>query len=90
MMLPVVSALLACMAALVRSRASLHSEHLALCHQLAVDQQSVPRPHLRATARLFWVWLSRLWSGWQQALTFVQPRTVIAWSVGAFATTGDS
>ena len=79
MMLPVLSALLACMAALVRSRASLHLEHLALRHQLAVYQQSVPQPHLRATDRLFWAWLSRLWSGWQQALTFVQPRTVIAW-----------
>jgi putative transposase len=79
MMLPVLSALLACMAALVRSRTSLHLEHLALRHQLAVYQQSVPRPHLRATDRLFWSWLSRLWSGWQQALTFVQPRTVIAW-----------
>jgi putative transposase len=79
MMLPVLSALLACMGALVRPRASLHLEHLALRHQLAVYQQSVPRPHLRVTDRLFWAWLSRLWSGWQHALTFVQPRTVIAW-----------
>jgi hypothetical protein len=78
-MLPVLSALLACMAALVWSRASLHLEHLALRHQLAVYQPSVPQPHLRATARLFWAWLSRLWSGWQHALPFVQPRTVIAW-----------
>ena len=36
MMLPALSALLACMAALFRSRASLHLEHLALRHQLAV------------------------------------------------------
>jgi putative transposase len=79
MMLPVLSALLACMAALVRSRASLHLEHLALRHQLAVYQQSVPRPHLRATDRLFWAWVSRLWAGWQSALVFVQPRTVMAW-----------
>jgi putative transposase len=79
MMPPVISALLACMAALFRSRASLHLEHLALRHQLTVYQRSVPRPHLRATDRLFWAWLSRLWSGWQAALAFVQPRTVIAW-----------
>jgi putative transposase len=37
------------------------------------------RPRLRPTDRLFWVWLSRLWPGWQEALAFVQPRTVIAW-----------
>ena len=24
-------------------------------------------------------WLARLWGGWQEALAFVQPRTVIAW-----------
>src|SRR5215813_9993626 len=79
MMPAVISALLACITALFRSRASLHLEHLALRHQLTVYQRSVPRPHLRATDRLFWAWLSLLWSGWQAALAFVQPRTVIAW-----------
>jgi hypothetical protein len=44
---PVISALFACMAALVRSRASLHLEHLALRHQLAVYQRSLPN-HLPA------------------------------------------
>src|SRR5262245_11826242 len=76
---PVIAAFLACLAALFRSRTSLHLEHLALRHQLAVYQRSVPRPRLRPTDRLLWAWLSRLWSGWQDALAFVQPRTVIAW-----------
>jgi putative transposase len=79
MMPPVVSAFLGFVIALFRSRASLHLEHLALRHQLAVYQQSVPRPHLHATDRLFWAWLSRLWSDWKHPLVFVQPRTVIAW-----------
>jgi hypothetical protein len=79
MRLPVLSAVLACMAALVRSRASLHLEHLALRHQLAVYQHTIHRPRLRPTDRLFRVWLSRLWPGWQSALAFVQPRTVLAW-----------
>jgi putative transposase len=78
-MLPVISALVACIAGLLRSRASRRLEHLALRHQLAVYQRSVPRPRIRTTDRLFWSWLSRLWSGWQSALVFVQPRTVIAW-----------
>jgi transposase InsO family protein len=26
-----------------------------------------------------WSWLARLWPGWQAALAFVQPRTVIVW-----------
>jgi hypothetical protein len=84
MMSPVISALLAFMAALFRSRASLYLEHLALRHQLAVYQRSVSRPHLHATDRLFWAWVSRLWSGWQNALVFVQPRTVIAWQRQGF------
>jgi transposase InsO family protein len=64
---------------LLRSRFALQLEIVALRHQVAVYQRSVSRPRLRATDRLFWVWLSRLWSGWQHALAFVQPRTVIAW-----------
>ena len=76
---PVVSTLLAFMAALFRSHTSLRLEHLALRHQLAMYQQSVHRPQLRPTDRLFWAWLSRLWSGWQAVLALVQPGTVIAW-----------
>jgi hypothetical protein len=78
-MLPVISALLAFVAGLFRSRASLGLEHLALRHQLAVDQQTVERPRLRSTDRVLWAWLARLWPGWRDALAFVQPRTVIAW-----------
>ena len=78
-MLPIISALLACVAGLFRSRASLCLEHVALRHQLAVYQRSVPQPRLRSTDRVLWAWLSRLWSGWREALAFVQPRTVIAW-----------
>jgi putative transposase len=29
--------------------------------------------------RLFWVWLSRLWTDWRSALLIVKPETVIAW-----------
>jgi putative transposase len=78
-MLPVISALLAFVAGLFRSRTSLCLEHLALRHQLAVYQQTVDHPRLRSTDRVLWAWLSRLWSGWSEALAFVQPRTVIAW-----------
>jgi putative transposase len=76
---PVVAALLAFLCSLCRSRASLRLENLVLRHQLAVYKQSIPRPRLRPTDRLFWAWLSHLWSGWYNALAFVQPQTVIAW-----------
>jgi transposase InsO family protein len=79
MMPPVVSALLAFVAALFQSHASLCLENLALRHQIPVYQQTAHRPRLRPTDRLFWAWLSRLWTGWQEALAFVQPRTILAW-----------
>ena len=78
-MLPVISALLALVVSLCQSRWALHLRILALQHQVAVYKQTVPRPRLRPSDRVFWSWLSWLWSGWHEALAFVQPRTVIAW-----------
>jgi hypothetical protein len=53
-------------------------EILALRQQVAVYQHPVKRPKLRARDRIFWVWLSRLWSNWRSALAVVQPATVNA------------
>ena len=78
-MLSVVSILLASISAWFRSRLSVQIERIALRHQVAVYKQSISRPKLRPTDRLLWVWLSRLWPGWQEVLAFVHPRTVIAW-----------
>src|SRR5262245_53270742 len=65
---------------LVRSRAALHREILALRHQLAIANRS-HRPRLRFTTvdRLLWAWLSQRWPGWRAALHVVQPATVLAW-----------
>src|SRR5712692_2945877 len=54
-------------------------ENLALRQQLAVMRRQRPRPRLRRADRLFWVWLSRIWSDWRKALLPVRPETVIAW-----------
>src|SRR5262245_8010555 len=83
-MLPVMAALLAFLGALFRSRRSLALQVLALQHQVAVYQQTIHRPRLRSSDRLFWAWLSRLWPGWQATLAFVQLRTVIAWQQKRF------
>ena len=60
-------------------RAALAAENLALRQQLAVLHRSARRPRLRQHDRLFWVWLSRLWSDWHSCLLIVKPDTVIAW-----------
>ena len=65
---------------LVRSRAALQAEILALRHQLQVLERSARgrRLRLRTADRIFWVWLSRLWTGWRSCVQIVQPATVIS------------
>jgi putative transposase len=75
----VLVALAVALVSVLRSRASLHLEVLALRHQLAVLHNGGRRPRLKPADRLLWVWLSRAWSGWQDALVFVKPSTVISW-----------
>src|SRR5436309_3372792 len=59
----------------VRTQRSLVFENLVLRHQLAVLRRTASRPRLRTSDRLFWVLLSRLWIGWTDAVSVVQPAT---------------
>jgi putative transposase len=59
--------------------ATIALENVALRHQLRVLQRSVRRPWLARWDRVFWVWLSRLWTRWRSSLVIVQPATVLAW-----------
>ena len=68
----------------IRTQRSLVLENLALRHQLAVLQRTAPRPRLRTADRLLWVLLSRRWNGWTDALSIVQPATVIRWQRSGF------
>src|SRR3989441_636210 len=54
-------------------------ENLALRQQLAVYKRTVNRPKLQRSDRLLWVWLSRVWPAWRQALVIVAPATVLRW-----------
>ena len=65
--------------AAMRCRHDLATENLALRQQLAVMKYQRPRPRLTDADRLFWVVLSRIWSGWQDSLHVVQPETVLRW-----------
>ena len=65
--------------ALLRDRADLAFENLALRQQVAVLAERRPRPRLSTTDRLFWVFLRRLWSRWADVLVVVQPDTVVRW-----------
>jgi putative transposase len=77
--------LLALLASLLKTRAALQLENIALRHQLAVLQRSAKkRPPLKPADRLLWVWLSRVWADWRSALVIVKPETVVAWHRKAF------
>ena len=75
----VIRLILGFLRAFLLPRAALAAENLALREQLAVLQVSMKRPRLRKWDRVFWVWLSRLWSGWRSCLMIVKPETVIRW-----------
>src|SRR5213594_1475379 len=63
----------------VRTRRELALENLALRQQLAVWKARQPRPRLTEMDRIFWVFLSRLWTSWRHSLQVVRPETVIGW-----------
>ncbi len=50
-----------------------------LRQQLAVLKHIDPRPRLTDADRFFWVLVSRVWSGWRNALHVVKPETVVRW-----------
>ncbi|MDD4757166.1 MAG: hypothetical protein PHG29_13905 [Prolixibacteraceae bacterium] len=68
-----IKSLFVLMRAFLASRLSLAAEILALRQQVAVYKHTVKRPKLRKRDRVFWVWLSRLWSNWRSGLVIVQP-----------------
>jgi hypothetical protein len=84
-MLIFLATLLATLSSILRSRAALELENLALRHQIAVLQHSASkRPKLTPLDRVLWAWLSGMWSDWRSALAIVKPETVVAWHRAGF------
>jgi hypothetical protein len=70
---------LRCIPAFFRSRNEQAIVELALRQQLATFALKGPKPRITSVDRTFWVFLSRIWSGWREALVILQPDTVIRW-----------
>ncbi len=68
-----------CLRAVLKERRDLSLENLALRQQLAVLKRSQTRLKITQRDRVFWIWLSRTWSGWRAALIIVKPTTVVGW-----------
>src|SRR5258708_25525788 len=63
-----------------KTTARLEAEIILLRHQLTVLRQRVPsKPRLTMADRLLFVWLYRLFPSVLNAVTIVQPETVIRW-----------
>src|SRR5215467_6648799 len=69
---------------LLSGQQALAVENLALRRQLAVYRRRCKRPLLNEWDRIFWIGLSRVWTGWRGALVFVQPDTVVRWQRDRF------
>ena len=62
------------------SRLDLVLQNVALHHQLMVLERSNRRSHARTfdgSDRWLWVFLSLWWPRWREALTIIQPQTVV-------------
>ena len=78
-MFTVVFTVLKTLKSTVSSRADLRVEIVALRQQLEVFRRQNPRPRLRRSDRVFWIWLCRTWPKWKSALVLVKPDTVLSW-----------
>lgn len=67
-------------ASLFKSREQIEAENLALRQQVTVLRRTaLSRLHLRASDRLIFVWLYRLWPGVLDSIAIVNPETVVRW-----------
>ena len=71
--------LLATLAGLLRNRAVLHLEILALRQQLAMVTRKDRKLRFRRRERLFWVWLYRIWPGCLETLAVFKADTLVRW-----------
>jgi len=81
----ILRSLLAALPSILRSRAPLELQNLALRHQIgALQRSAAKRPKLSPWDRLLWIGLSRLWHDWRSALAIVRPETVVSWHRAGF------
>jgi hypothetical protein len=74
-MMSIVMALLSVLRTSLKSRVELQLEVLALRQLIQVLERSHrSRPRLSRADRVFWVWLSRVWTGWRNSAASITDR----------------
>ncbi len=69
---------------LIRSRANLVAENLALRQQLACFKLAQPRPKMSRFDRGFWIAVHRWWPKLLDTLIVVKPETIVGWHKKGF------
>jgi hypothetical protein len=64
------------------SRTTVRLENVALRQQVALLKRERPRPRPHPLDCVFWIFLSRLWSHWKNALVIVKGKIVAFPQVG--------
>jgi putative transposase len=65
-------------------KADLIAENISLRQQLAIYKRKHKRIPITNSDRIFWVFISKIWSKWKSALIIVKPETVIRWHRNLF------
>lgn len=82
--LGLITAFVAAVRALFRSRVDVALEFLALRQQVAVLKRQRPRPPLTRFDRLFWSTLRQMCPRWSDVLVIVKPEPVVGWHRAGF------
>jgi transposase InsO family protein len=83
-MIPFLRHLIGWIFGILLAREDLILENLALRQQLLALHTKRPRRQLSTVHKMFWIVLRKLWSGWEESLVLVTPRTVVAWHRAGF------
>jgi transposase InsO family protein len=65
-------------------KADLVAENVSLRQQLAIYKRKHKRIPIKNSDRVFWVFVSKVWSKWKTALIIVKPETVVRWHRNLF------
>ena len=53
-------------------------------YRLRIQQKKAPKPRLTTSFRILWVFLSKVWKGWEKPVYLMQPATIKRWHSAGF------
>ena len=53
-------------------------------YRLRIQQKKAPKPRFTTSFRILWVFLSKVWKGWEEYVYLIQPATMWRWHSAGF------